>query len=135
MNPGSVDGMNYWIVVALLVDGIGRRENAVVVRACFSYQAESFALGLRDKLDYLTHIRLQLLCRVPAGPGWQMGRKVWVNRRGIGRHPSKFWKPGPSADHLSQPEVARATRIAFGGPRGTASLKRCPRSMAPMPAY
>jgi hypothetical protein len=82
MNPGSVDGMNYRSVVASLVDGIGRRENAVVRRAGFSYQAESFALGLRDKSDNFTHIRLQLLCRVPAGPGWQMGRSVWVNRPG-----------------------------------------------------
>ncbi len=82
MNPGSVDGMNDWRVVALLVDGIRLRENAVVIRAGFSYQAESFALGLRDKLDHFTHIRLQLLCRVPAGHGWQVGLKVWVNRRG-----------------------------------------------------
>ena len=74
--------MNYWRVVASLVDGMDRRENTVVVRAGFSYQAESFALALRDKLDNFTHIRLQLLCRVPAGPGWQMGRKVRVNSRG-----------------------------------------------------
>jgi hypothetical protein len=33
-------------------------------------------------LDNFTHIRLQLLCRVPAGHGWQVGLKVWVNRRG-----------------------------------------------------
>jgi hypothetical protein len=52
--------MNYWRVVVLLVDGIGRRENAVVHRAGFSYQAESFALGLRNKSDNFTHIRLQL---------------------------------------------------------------------------
>ena len=82
MNPGSVNRMDYWCIVGLLVDGISRREDAVVNRASFSYQAESFALGLRDKSDNLTHIRLQLLCRVPAGPGWQMGRRVWVNRRG-----------------------------------------------------
>lgn len=74
--------MNYWSVVALFVDGIGRRENTVVICACFSYQAASFALGLRDKLDYLTHIRLQLLCRVPAGPGRKMGQKVWVKQPG-----------------------------------------------------
>src|SRR6185436_581171 len=93
MNPGSVDGMNDWSVVAPLVSGIGRRENTVVVRAGFSYQAESFALGLRDKSDNFTHIRLQLLCRV--------FRQVMVGRWGeesgstdgeIGRHPSKFWK-------------------------------------------
>src|SRR6267142_111592 len=82
MNPGSVNRMDYWCIVGLLVDGISRREDAIVHRASFSYQAESFALGLRDKSDNLTHIRLQLLCRVPAGPGWQMGRRVWVNRRG-----------------------------------------------------
>ena len=69
MNPGSVDGMDYWSVVALRVEGIGRRENTVVIRACFSYQAEPFTLGLRDKSDNFTHIRLQLQCRVAAGVG------------------------------------------------------------------
>src|SRR6202008_396164 len=77
MNPASVDGMNYWSVGASFLDRIGRRENAIVIRAGFSYQAESFALGLRDKSDNLTHVRLQLLCRVPAGPGWKMGRRAW----------------------------------------------------------
>jgi hypothetical protein len=74
--------MDYWCVVAPHVNGIGRREDAIVHRAGFSYQAESFALGLRDKLDNFTHIRLQLWCRVPAGHGLQVGLKVWVNRRG-----------------------------------------------------
>src|SRR6266404_8695096 len=111
MNPGSVDGMNYWIVVALLVDGIGRRENAVVVRACFSYQAESFALGLRDKLDYLTHIRLQLLCRAPAGPGWQMGRRVWVNRRGKRKTSFQILESQDRGLTISvRTEVARASK-------------------------
>jgi hypothetical protein len=82
MNLGTVDRKDYWRAVAPLADGIGRRENAIVNRAGFSYQAESFALGLRDKLDNFTHIRLQLWCRVPAGHGWQVGLKVWVNRRG-----------------------------------------------------
>src|SRR5258705_9203621 len=82
MNPGSVNRMDYWCIVGLLVDGISRREDAVVHRAGFSYQAESFALGLRDKSDNLTHIRLQLLWRVPAGPGLQMGRRGLGNKRG-----------------------------------------------------
>src|SRR5258705_5058898 len=51
MNRGSVDRMNYWCVVAPLLDRIGRRENTVVIRAGLSYQPDSFALGLRDKLD------------------------------------------------------------------------------------
>jgi hypothetical protein len=60
MNPGSFDRMNDWLVVALLVDGVGRRENTVVVCAGFSYQPEPFTLGLRDELDNFTHIRLHL---------------------------------------------------------------------------
>src|SRR5882724_7676426 len=43
-----------------------------------------------------------------------------------------FGKPGPSADHLNQAEVARAEIACIRGPLLT--LKG-PRSMAPMPAY
>ena len=47
-------------VVLRTANGIIRWEYAFVHRASFSYQAESFALGLRDKSDNFTHIRLQL---------------------------------------------------------------------------
>ena len=111
MNPGTVDRMDYWCIVGLLVDGIGRREHAVVHRASFSYQAESFALGLRDKLDNFTHIRLQLLCRVPAGPGRQMGRRVRVNRRGKRKTSFQILESQDRGiDHLSQAEIARTSK-------------------------
>jgi hypothetical protein len=99
MNIGSVDRMSYWCPIPLLIDGIRRRENAVVHCAGFSNQADSFALGLWDKSDNLAHVRLQLQCRVSAAAWHGDGAKRLSQQPGKseGFLPNRG-KLGPSAD-------------------------------------
>jgi len=79
---------NIGAIVPLLKGGIGRWENAVVQRAGFTDQAEPFALGLWDKLDNFTHVRL--LNNVPhflRRPRMEMGRRACVVRLGNRKEP------------------------------------------------
>jgi len=87
--------MDGWCVVDLPVDGIGRREDTIVVRAGFSYQAEPFELGLRDKSDNFAHLRLhsQRRFRQVITGRWDEGSGSTDGE--IGSHPSKSWKLGP----------------------------------------
>lgn len=48
------------LVVPLLADRIGRREDAVVYRARFSNQADPLEFGLWNKSNDFTHVQLQI---------------------------------------------------------------------------
>src|SRR5262249_1790272 len=106
MRLGAVDRMSYWRLVSLLVDGMRRRENAVVHRAGFSNEPNSFPLGLWDKSNNLAHNRL-LLCGAALWRRLVSGR--WAEMPAstggrIGRDFSKSWK---TERRLSQAEVSR----------------------------
>jgi hypothetical protein len=97
MNTGSVQRVSYWWLVPLLIDGIRRRKNAVVHRAGFSNQAESFALGFWDESDNLAHVRLRLQrAALLRRLGWEMGLKTARQQAGKseGTLPNRG-KPGP----------------------------------------
>src|SRR6516225_1321118 len=110
MKHGAVDRMSYSRLIRLPVDGMMRGwKDAVVHRAGFSDEPNSFPLGLWDKSDNLAHIRLLPYRaahwqRLVWGDGARCLRQQAEESEGIFPNPGKH-RPSPAA-----PAKGRASR-------------------------